>query len=282
MQNWQQERQWYAAQALTTRQTWYADVAGTYDRVRPRYPTRLIAGAIAAAGLPRGAQVCEIGCGPGILTLPLVESGLQVSAIEPNPEFFALMQRKCANFPSIQLINAPFETWDAAGVLFDAVIAANAWHWLDPAIAPAKAAQILKLTGHLIVFWHLKPEPKPEIFQLLRSAYQEVPNWFAYEGQDQQQAIAKNLGQELIDSGYFQDLQMQIIPWSQIYSTADYLALLSTFSPYLRLAQAERDRVFSRLNVIIETELAGQIELFNWCVCHMVKPLSSYSEEKEG
>ena len=39
---------------------------------------------------------------------------------------------------------AAIETWDPAGRHFDAVIAGQAWHWVDPVAGAAKAAQALR------------------------------------------------------------------------------------------------------------------------------------------
>ncbi|MGB0562700.1 MAG: class I SAM-dependent methyltransferase [Spirulinaceae cyanobacterium] len=266
MTDWQAEKQWYAAQELAQRRTWYADVVADYDRVRPRYPNEVIEGAIAAAQLSPSALVLEIGCGPGVITFSLAQRGLQLTCLEPNPKFYELMQQKTAHTAQIQVENLAFEQWAVQPGRFAAVVAANALHWVDPNVAYAKAAQALQPDGRLILFWHMKPEPTLDIFQLLRPAYAGLPPLFNYEGADQQRQIAQGLGQDMIASGYFQDLQMQFTPWSRVYSAADYLALLGTFSPYLRLNSEERDRLFSQLKTYLDQELNGKIELFNFCV----------------
>ena len=49
---------------------------------------------------------------------------------------------------------AAFEAWDPAGRAFDAVIAGQARHWVDPVAGAAKAAQALRPGGRLAVFWN--------------------------------------------------------------------------------------------------------------------------------
>jgi hypothetical protein len=34
---------------------------------------------------------------------------------------------------------AKFEDWDSQGRIFDAVVAAQTWHWIDPVAGAAKA-----------------------------------------------------------------------------------------------------------------------------------------------
>ncbi|CAM5256010.1 hypothetical protein SVIOM342S_07307 [Streptomyces violaceorubidus] len=37
---------------------------------------------------------------------------------------------------------ATFEAWEPAGRAFDTVIAAQSWHWVDPAVGALKAARV--------------------------------------------------------------------------------------------------------------------------------------------
>jgi SAM-dependent methyltransferase len=52
-----------------------------------------------------------------------------------------------------------FETWDAAGRTFDAAVAGQAWHWVDPVAGAAKAATILRPGGLLALFWNVFQAP---------------------------------------------------------------------------------------------------------------------------
>ena len=49
-----------------------------------------------------------------------------------------------ARFPNAEVINQPFERWDGGNGVFDAVVAATAWHWLDPETKYQKARSVLK------------------------------------------------------------------------------------------------------------------------------------------
>ncbi|NEO86384.1 MAG: class I SAM-dependent methyltransferase [Spirulina sp. SIO3F2] len=265
MKDWQAEKQWYTKNKLAKRQIWYADVAADYERVRQRYPDSLIDGAIAAAGLSPQAHLLEIGCGPGIATCAWADRGYQLTCIEPNSRFYAIMQSKCALYPQVQVENVAFEQWTVQPGQFDAVLAANSLHWVEQDVAYLKAAQALRPGGHLVELFHLTPEPNPWVFELLRPAYAALPPWFAYEGETIQRINIEGLGQELLDSGYFQDLVVEITPWSQLYNTTDYLALLGTLSTYIRLTALERDRLFKQLQFLIDTELGGEVEVFNLC-----------------
>ena len=54
---------------------------------------------------------------------------------------------------------ARIEDWDPAGRQFDAVVAGQAWHWVDPVAGARRAAQALRPGGRLAVFWKQLPAP---------------------------------------------------------------------------------------------------------------------------
>jgi SAM-dependent methyltransferase len=54
---------------------------------------------------------------------------------------------------------ARFEDWEPAGRRFDAVVAGQAWHWVDPVAGAAKAARVLGPGGRLAVFGHAFDAP---------------------------------------------------------------------------------------------------------------------------
>jgi SAM-dependent methyltransferase len=56
---------------------------------------------------------------------------------------------------------ATLEAWDPASRSFDAVIARQAWHWVDAAMGATKAAQVLRPWGRLAAFWNVG-QPPPE------------------------------------------------------------------------------------------------------------------------
>ena len=68
---------------------------------------------------------------------------------------------------------ATFEAWDPAGREFDAVVAGQAWHWVDPVAGAAKAAQVLRPGGRLALFWHVF-QPPPEVAEAFAAVYRRV------------------------------------------------------------------------------------------------------------
>ena len=77
---------------------------------------------------------------------------------------------------------ATFEAWDPAGRTFDAVIAAQSWHWVDPVAGAAKAAQVLRPGGRLAIFGHVY-EPPAEVAEPFAAAYRRVVPDSPFNGQ---------------------------------------------------------------------------------------------------
>ncbi|MCV7413671.1 methyltransferase type 11 [Mycobacterium florentinum] len=130
--------------------------ADRYDRARPRYPDALIHRVIAASP---GVEFLDVGCGTGIGARQYREAGVTVLGVDPDARMAEVARRS-----GIEVEIGNFETWDPAGRTFDAVVAGQAWHWVDPVLGAAKAARVLRPHGLLATYWHVF-DPPSEIAQ---------------------------------------------------------------------------------------------------------------------
>ncbi len=125
--------------------------AERYDRARPSYPAALVERIVAASP---GPDVLDVGCGTGIAARQFQAAGCRVLGVGPDPRMADLARQR-----GFGVEVATFEAWDPAGRAFDAVIAGQAWHWVDPVAGAAKAAQVLRPGGRLAVFWNAFQPP---------------------------------------------------------------------------------------------------------------------------
>ncbi|HZC29448.1 MAG TPA: class I SAM-dependent methyltransferase, partial [Gaiellaceae bacterium] len=123
--------------------------AERYDRARPGYPAELFDDLAALAGLRPGDRVLEIGPGTGQATVPLARRGYRIVAVELGTGLAAVARRNLAAFPDVEVVNAAFEDWPLPAEPFDAVVAATAFHWIDPDVRLARTAQTLRPGGAL-------------------------------------------------------------------------------------------------------------------------------------
>ena len=81
----------------------FGAAARIYDARRPRYPDQLIDDL-----LSQGAQtVLDVGAGTGIASEQLLEKGVNVLAVEPDPRMAVVAEQK-----GIPIEIAMFESWD--------------------------------------------------------------------------------------------------------------------------------------------------------------------------
>ena len=132
---------------------------------RPGYPGALVARIV--AGSP-GLDVLDVGCGTGIAARQFQAAGCTVLGVEPDARMAEFARAR-----GLAVEGATFEAWDPGGRRFDTVIAAQSWHWVDPASGAAKAATVLRPGGRLAVFGHVYELPA-EVAKPFAAAYRRV------------------------------------------------------------------------------------------------------------
>ncbi len=252
----------YSSRDLEQRKNWYSPAAEAYNKARPRYPEELIRKVVEVAQLCADSKILEVGCGPATATVGFAPLGCSMVCLEPNPDFFRLAQQNCQAYPKVAIQNTSFEEWTPEVGKFDAVLAASSFHWISPEIGYPKAAHALKENGSLILLWNKELQPSYEVYQSLSKIYQQyAPSLDRYEDRETQEEILLKLGQMALDSGQFKDLVAGSMLAEVTYSADEYLMLLNTYSPYLKLDPQCKDALFAGLRNSIEHEFGGSLEL---------------------
>jgi SAM-dependent methyltransferase len=136
-----------------------------YDRARPRYPQAMAERILAASP---GRNFLDVGIGTGISAQPFQAAGCQVLGVDVDERMAGFARRH-----GFQVEVAKFEEWGPAGRMFDAVIAGQTWHWVDPVAGAAKAAEVLRPRGRLALFWNVFQFP-PDVGGAFAGVYQRV------------------------------------------------------------------------------------------------------------
>jgi SAM-dependent methyltransferase len=129
----------------------FGSAAAAYERGRPSYPPEAIDWL-----LPRGArQVLDLGAGTGKLTTRLAERGLDVVAVDPIPDMLEVLR---ASLPETRALLGTAEEIPLEDNSVDAVLVAQAWHWVDPERAIPEVARVLRPGGRLGLVWNTRDE----------------------------------------------------------------------------------------------------------------------------
>ena len=102
-------------------------VARTYDEARPAYPLALWDLLREEGVVRRGADVLELGAGSGQATVPMLDAGARVTAVEPGPSLAGMLRDRVAGREAV-VVEAVAEELELAGAAYDAVVAATAFH----------------------------------------------------------------------------------------------------------------------------------------------------------
>ena len=116
----------------------FGEVADLYDRRDPGTPMHSSTMSCRTRGSLSGDPVLEVGCGTGKATVPFAARALTVTALEPDPHMAAIAQRNCVGLDAIVEVTS-FEDWAAEPGEYRLVMAAQSWHWVQPAIRLRKA-----------------------------------------------------------------------------------------------------------------------------------------------
>jgi SAM-dependent methyltransferase len=134
----------------------FAGVAAAYERGRPEYAPAVVGAIAAELQLPPGATVLDLAAGTGKLTRTLVSAGLDVVAVEPQPQ---LREVLAASIGAERVREGLAEALPLPDASVDAVTVADAFHWFDQARALSEIRRVLRPCGGLAVLsttpdWH--------------------------------------------------------------------------------------------------------------------------------
>lgn len=130
--------------------------AARYESGRPDYPAEAVAWLlepIVVAG--RRPRVADVGAGTGKLTRVLRELEAEVVAVDPDADMLAELRRRVPGTPAFVGTAERMPLPDAS---VDAVVAGQAWHWVDPVAGAAEAGRVLRERGVLGLVWNVRDE----------------------------------------------------------------------------------------------------------------------------
>jgi SAM-dependent methyltransferase len=193
--------------------------AERYDRVRPRYPGALVRRIAAASP---GPEILDVGCGTGIAARQFQAIGCRVLGVEPDARMADLARRG-----GVEAEVATFEAWESAGRQFDAVIAGQAWHWVDPIAGADKAARVLRPGGRLAVFWNVFQLPA-DVGEAFTAVYRRmVPDsplgQRGMAGMDECSAMCARANDGIARTGAFGDPEQWRFGWDRLYTRDEWL-----------------------------------------------------------
>ncbi len=222
----------------------FGAAAEAYERARPSYPQEAL-----GFVLPDGARrVLDLGAGTGKLTRLLVARGLEAVAVEPSP---GMREQLARAVPQAQVLAGAGEAVPLPGASVDAVLVAQAWHWVDPVRAVPEVARVLRPGGRLGLVWNLEDEGVPWVAALRDLLRREHAVPFAM-GEDSPVLGAPFGALERLD-----------VRWSEASTPARVVENVASRSYVISLPDAARAAVLAQVAELLAThpDTAGRSHL---------------------
>lgn len=215
----------------------FGEAATPYDLYRPGYPDVVFDHVLELATM---ANALEIGAGTGRATVGFSDRGLSIVCVEPSGEMAKVLEGR--NLSDVAVEVASFEEWDGRQRKFDLVYAAQAWHWIDPAVGYRRVMELLRPGGVFALMWNVPLNRYERFVDVYREHGPEV--------------LAENDGRivkrdspwedELAEGG-FADTRSFIHPWSSRLSPREFRMLYSTYSDHMMIPEPRRTHLLDEL-----------------------------------
>lgn len=238
----------------------FGTVAENYDAARPSYPSELIDDVLAfvPAATP---DVLEVGAGTGKATLLFAARDTRVVATDPGDGMVEVLRRNCAGLDNVTVEHTDFERFAPGERRFDVVAAAQSWHWVS-GDRYNRAADLLRPSGALALFWNLAVLPDSPLRRALTAVYRDhAPDASIHvPPTDRQSYDAEHQSRvaEIDASGRFGSVVRRTYWWSATYTSREYADMTGTHSDHLLLAEADRPRLADAVTAAIDS-LGGEI-----------------------
>ena len=234
----------------TKLKTTFNTASTLYEDIRPGYPEKLIRDVVDISGIENNSRILEVGCGTGKATQSFAKRGYALVCLDIGADLIAVAKEKLKAFPNVSFVEQAFEAWKSEDK-FNLVISATAFHWVNPKVRYLKASEVLKSKGFLAVFSNQHVRKDEGFFAESQDLYDK---YYLPLTANRPTHATNFPGVEA-----FQDPIKRVYPWTQTYSSEQYIKLLGTYSGHIALPDENKRLLFEGIVNLIETKYDGQI-----------------------
>ncbi|MCI4345460.1 MAG: class I SAM-dependent methyltransferase [Thermoplasmata archaeon] len=225
-----------------------------YERARPGYPPEAIRRLVEELELSPAARLLELAAGTGKFTAALLDTGLHPVAVEPLARFREPLRRK---FPRVPLVAALAERLPFRDGKFDAVFAAQAFHWFASALALPELHRVLRPGGGLGLVWNVRDDAHPLFAGMTRLLEEVNPGVPSHRHERWRRALEEDPG--------FAPVEEFTLSFLRESDLADLVDRVASVSFVARLPEGEKKALLDRVRALgaADPDLArtGRVEL---------------------
>jgi SAM-dependent methyltransferase len=221
----------------------FGPVAAAYAEHRPDYAPAAVRWAVEVAPGPR---VLDLGAGTGKLTGTLVALGADVVAVEPDAAMLTELRR---TLPAVRAQPGSAEAIPLPDASVDAVLAGNALHWFDMAVAGPEIARVLAPGGVLAGLWNVLDDRVGWVAGLARVSPGAAVGPRDTLGSWRAATAGLSPGTGL--AARFGSPEQAEFPHGQRRTAGDLVATLATRAGMLVMPAPERERTLCRIHAFL-------------------------------
>ena len=237
--------------------THFDEIVVNYDKVRWDYPDELFEDVFKYAN--QGNTALEIGAGTGKATIPFLNAGYSVTAVEMGENMTEFLLDKFMGDARFNVITSTFEDVALEEASYDIIYAASAFHWVDAEIGCPKVFSLLRNGGSFALFRNNAYRLEGDDLDIAIDAVYDMFYYSHYKQYDRPVGISKMTYEDFlkpaeIHRGFrfesleqygFKDIAMKLYNRSRVYNVDEYISLLETYSDHRALPDDNRSALYS-------------------------------------
>lgn len=222
-----------------------------YDQFRPGYPNEIVETIVKKAKLTDGSRVLEIGSGSGKATAQFVDRGFEIVCVEPGEDLAARCREQFKD-KNVSVVVSRFEDCQLPSDSFDAIISAQAFHWVEKPKGLELCAALLKPGGLLMPFWNIEIIYDTELDHELLEIMTEYDAFTATLSAADYEKRVVRLSNELTQNDWFRHPEIVQVKWEKTYTAEEYFGFVMTGNEFIKNTNEKKQACYAALKALAE------------------------------